>query len=339
MEYRFLGKSGVKVSPICLGTMMFGDRTDAAEAASIVASARDAGVNFIDTADVYVKGESERITGKLIAADRERWVLATKVGNPMPAPAGEDPNRRGTGRKWVMRAIEESLERLGTDYVDIYYIHRDPGEVPMEETAAAMADLIGSGQIRYWGLSNLRGWRIAECMRVCDEIGVPRPVVCQPYYNAMNRQPENDILPACAHYGLGVAPYSPLARGVLIGKYTPGEPPPADTRAGRKDKRMMETEFREESLAIAQKLKAHAEKKGMTAGDFAFGWVLANPAVTSVIAGPRTLAQWNAYLASLGKPFDDEDEALVDSLVRPGHPSTPGYNDPNYPLTGRVRRA
>ncbi len=339
MEYRFLGKSGVKVSPICLGTMMFGDRTDAAEAGNIVASARDAGVNFIDTADVYVKGESERITGKLIAADRERWVLATKVGNPMPAPAGEDPNRRGTGRKWVMRAIKESLERLGTDYIDIYYIHRDPGEVPMEETAAAMADLIGAGMIRYWGLSNLRGWRIAECMRVCDEIGVPRPVVCQPYYNAMNRQPENDILPACAHYGMGVVPYSPLARGVLIGKYAPGEAPAADTRAGRKDKRMMETEFREESLVIARQLKAHAEKKGMTAGDFAVAWVMANPIVTSVIAGPRTLAQWNSYLASLGKPFDDEDEGLVDSLVRPGHPSTPGYNDPNYPLTGRVRRA
>ena len=335
MEYRFLGKSGVKVSPICLGTMMFGDRTDAAEAGNIVASARDAGVNFIDTADVYVKGESERITGKLIASDRERWVLASKVANPM----GEDPNRRGTGRKWVMRAIEESLERLATDYVDIYYIHRDPGEVPFEETAAAMADLIGAGMIRYWGLSNVRGWRIAECMRVCDEIGVPRPVVCQPYYNAMNRQPENDILPACAHYGMGVVPYSPLARGVLIGKYTPGEAPAADSRAGRKDKRMMETEFREESLAIAQKLKSHAEKKGITAGDFAVNWVLANPIVTSVIAGPRTLAQWNSYLTALGKPFDAEDEALVDSLVRPGHPSTPGYNDPNYPLTGRVRRA
>jgi aryl-alcohol dehydrogenase-like predicted oxidoreductase len=222
-------RAASKVSPICLGTMMFGDRTDAAEAGNIVASARDAGVNFIDTADVYVKGESERITGKLIAADRERWVLATKVANPM----GEDPNRRGTGRKWVMRAIEESLERLDTDYVDIYYIHRDPGEVPMEETAAAMADLIGAGMIRYWGLSNLRGWRIAECMRVCDEIGVPRPVVCQPYYNAMNRQPENDILPACAHYGLGCRALQPArarrarrqvhaGRGAARGQPAPG---------------------------------------------------------------------------------------------------------------------
>jgi aryl-alcohol dehydrogenase (NADP+) len=332
MQYRSLGASGLKVSRICLGTMMFGGPSDAAEAARIVGSARDAGINFIDTADVYVKGESERITGKLIASDRERWVLATKVGNPM---GEDDPNRRGTGRKWVMRAIEESLERLATDYVDIYYIHRDTGSVPMEETVEAMGDLIASGRIHYWGVSNLRGWRIAEAVRVCEELGVAKPVVCQPYYNAMNRQPENEILPACAHYGIGVATYSPLARGVLVGKYKPGEAPPADTRAGRKDKRMMETEFREESLAIAQKLKAHAEAKGMAAGDFAVNWVLANPIVTSVIAGPRTFEQWSAYLGALKHGFDADDEALVDSLVRPGHPSTPGYNDPNYPLMGR----
>ena len=331
MEYRSLGRSGLKVSRICLGTMMFGAQADEAEASRIVASAREAGINFIDTADVYAKGESERITGRLIASDRERWVLATKVANPM----GDDPNRRGTGRKWLMRAIEESLERLATDYVDIYYLHRDPGSVPMEETVEGMGDLIASGRIHYWGVSNLRGWRIAEAVRVCEQMGVAKPVVCQPYYNAMNRQPENEILPACAHYGIGVATYSPLARGVLVGKYKPGEAPPADTRAGRKDKRMLETEFREESLAIAQKLKAHAEKKGMAAGDFAVNWVLANRIVTSVIAGPRTLQQWDAYLGALKHGFDAEDEALVDSLVSPGHPSTPGYNDPSYPLTGR----
>jgi aryl-alcohol dehydrogenase (NADP+) len=335
MEYRTLGRSGVMVSPICLGTMMFGGPTDAAESGRIVGSARDAGVNFIDTADVYVKGESEKIVGKLIASDRSRWVLATKVANAM----GEDPNMRGTGRKWVMRAIDESLERLATDYVDIYYIHRDPGDVPMEETVAAMGDLIAAGKVLYWGVSNLRGWRIAEAVRVCDELGVARPVVCQPYYNAMNRQPENDILPACGHYGIGVVPYSPLARGVLTGKYGKGDAPSAESRAGRKDKRMLETEFRPESLAIAQTLKAHAEKKGMTAGDFAVAWVLANPIVTSVIAGPRTLEQWNAYLGAVGKKFDADDEALVDSLVSPGHPSTPGYNDPAYPMTGRPRHA
>jgi aryl-alcohol dehydrogenase-like predicted oxidoreductase len=335
MEYRRLGRSGVKVSPICLGTMMFGEHTDEAQAGRIVASAREAGINFIDTADVYGKGASERVTGKLIASDRERWVLATKVANPM----GDDPNRRGTGRKWILQAIDESLERLDTDYVDIYYLHRDVADTPLEETLGALADIIAEGKARYFGLSNFRGWRIAEVMRVCGEMGIERPVVCQPYYNAMNRQPENDILPACAHYGIGVVPYSPLARGVLVGKYKPGEAPPAESRAGRKDKRMLETEFREESLAIAQQLKAHAERKGMTAGDFAVNWVLRNSLVSSVIAGPRTFEQWQGYLASVGKAFDAEDEALVDSLVRPGHPSTPGFNDPNYPLNGRIVRA
>jgi aryl-alcohol dehydrogenase (NADP+) len=335
MNYRNLGRSGLKVSPICLGTMMFGDRTDAAEAARIVASAREAGVNFIDTADVYVKGESERITGKLIAPDRDRWVLATKVANPM----GNDPNRRGTGRKWIMKAIDESLERLATDYVDIYYLHRDVEETPLEETVGAMGDLIRAGKVRFFGVSNFRGWRIAEVVHACRALGVPQPVVCQPYYNAMNRQPENDILPACAHHGIGVVPYSPLARGVLTGKYAPGAAPAEDSRAGRKDKRIMETEFREESLAIAQKVKAHAEKKGMAPGHLAFNWVLANRVVSSVIAGPRTLEQWNDYLAALGKKYEADDEVLIDSLVQPGHPSTPGYNDPSYPLRGRVVNA
>src|SRR2546421_4334716 len=158
MDYRKLGESGLNVSALCLGTMMFGDRTDAAESGRIVASARDAGVNFIDTADVYVKGESERVTGKLIASDRDHWVLATKVANAM----GDDPNRRGTGRKWILQAIDESLERLGTDYVDIYYLHKDIEATPIEETVDAMADVIRSGKARYFGVSNFLGWRIAE---------------------------------------------------------------------------------------------------------------------------------------------------------------------------------
>src|SRR6266849_1677147 len=332
MDYRRLGESGLKVSPLCLGTMTFGDRTDAAEAGRIVASAREAGVNFIDTADVYVKGESERITGKLIASDRDHWVLATKVANAM----SDDPNRRGTGRKWILKAIDESLERLGTDYVDIYYLHKDIEETPIEETVVAMGDVIRAGKARYFGVSNFRGWRISEVVHACARLGAPRPIVCQPYYNAMNRGPEVEILPACHHHGIGVVPYSPLARGVLTGKYSPGAEPPAESRVGRKDKRILETEFRGESLAIAQKIKAHAERRGLSAGHFALNWVLANRIVTSVIAGPRTLEQWNDYLAALGKPFDAEDVSLVDSLVRPGHPSTPGYNDPAYPFHGRL---
>ncbi len=334
MDYRNLGRSGLRVSPICLGTMMFGDRTDHAEASRIVGCAREAGVNFIDTADAYAKGESERIVGRLVAGDRDRWVLATKVGNPM----GEGPNERGTGRKRLLAAIDQSLARLGTDYVDVYYLHKDFPDTPLEETVAAMGDILASGKARYFGVSNFRGWRIAEVVRICTGMGVARPVVCQPYYNAMNRQPEAEVLPACHHYGIGVAPYSPLARGVLVGKYRPGEAPAADSRAGRKDRRMMETEFRAESLAMAQTLKVHAERKGMTATGFAFNWVLANRIVSSVIAGPRTLEQWEGYLGALGRPWDAEDEALVDSLVTTGHPSTPGYNDPAYPLAGRLLR-
>jgi len=331
VEYRNLGASGIKVSPICLGTMMFGARTDAAEAGRIVDSARAAGINFIDTADVYAKGESERVTGKLISGDREQWVLATKVGNRM----GKGPNESGLSRGWMMRAIEASLRRLNTDWVDIYYLHLDDPSAPVEETLVAMADIIATGKVRYFGISNYRAWRIVQIVELCGKLGVPAPIVCQPYYNAMNRLPETEVLPACASYGLGVVPYSPLARGVLTGKYAPGQPPAADTRAGQKDKRMLETEFREESLVMAQTFKAHAEKRGMSAGQFALNWVLNNRIVTSVLAGPRTFEQWTEYLGALAHRFSAGDEALVDSMVKSGHPSTPGFNDPRYAITGR----
>ena len=334
MDYRKLGNSGLTVSPICLGTMMFGDRTDFSAAKRIVDSAADAGVNFIDTADAYVKGESERITGKAITSKRDHWVLATKVGNPM----SDNPNHRGLSRRWIMQACEASLARLSTDYIDVYYQHFDFPDTPLEETIAAMGDLIRTGKIRYFGISNYRGWRIALIMQICKELGVPQPLVCQPYYNAMNRMPEVDILPACEHFGIGVVPYSPLARGMLTGKYKPGEAPPAETRAGRNDKRMMQTEFRPESIVMAQDIKAHAKKRGMTAGQLAVNWVLNNRTISSVIAGPRTLEQWTEYLGALTHSFTPEDEALIDSLVQSGHPSTPGYNDPQYPLTGRNAR-
>lgn len=331
MHYRTLGSSGLKVSVLCLGTMLFGDRTDLAEAQRIVDSAAAAGVNFIDTADNYVTGASETMVGQTIREHRSRWVLATKVGNPM----SNNPNERGYSRTWLMRESEASLRRLGTDYVDLYYMHRDIPHFPLEQSLLAMGDLIRAGRIRHFGLSNFRGWRIAEVVRLCDQLGVPRPVVCQPYYNAMNRMPEVEILPACHHYNLGVVPYSPIARGVLTGKYLPGQKPPEDTRAGRADQRMMETEFREESLVLAQQIKARAEARGMTATQFAYHWVLRNKIVSAVIAGPRTLAQWQEYVDGIDKSLDADDEAFIDNLVRPGHPSTPGYTDPQYPFHGR----
>ena len=249
MQYRTLGQSGVKVSPLCLGTMMFGGPTEEAAAHRIIDAAADQGVNFIDTANVYEGGRSEEIVGRGIAARRRHWVLATKLANP----AGPGPNDRGLSRRHAMDAVEH--------------------------------------------------------------------------------------LPACAAFGLGVFPYSPLARGVLTGKYRPDAQPDRDSRAGRQDKRIMETEFRPESLRIAQRLAEHAGARGITPGQFAVAWVLNNALVTGLIAGPRTEEQWADYAGALDYRFTAEDEALVDSLVPAGHPSTPGYNDPAYPLEGRVPRA
>ena len=332
MEYRRLGASGIEVSPICLGTMLFGDRTDATEARRIVDAAADAGINFIDTADNYANSAAEPIVGAAIRETRRRWILATKVCNVLTAK----PFDGGLSRRWVLQGCDDSLRRLGTDYIDIYYLHKDDRDTPIAETVGAVGDLIRGGKIRYFGLSNFRGWRIAEVVNECAAQGVPPPVVCQPYYNLLNRMPEVELLPACDYYGLGVVPYSPVARGVLTGKYGPGGIAPEGSRGARKDPRMMETEFREESFAIAAKLRAHAEKTGRTLTQFALAWLWANEIVTSVIAGPRTLAQWQDYVDALPTAWTAEDEALVDSLVKPGHPSTPGYNDPAYPFFGRL---
>jgi aryl-alcohol dehydrogenase-like predicted oxidoreductase len=335
MEYRKLGHSGLKVSPLCLGTMNFGGPTDEATAQRIVAKAREAEVNFIDSADTYGGGRSEEIAGRAIANARDHWVLATKVGNP----TGEGPNGGGLSRKWIMQGIERSLRRLGTDYIDIYYLHKEDHATPLEETVRALADLVRQGKIRYFGVSNHRAWRVAEVCRICDDLGIDRPVASQPYYHALNRTAEAEHLPACSHFGLGVVAYSPLARGVLTGKYAPDAPPPPETRAGRQDRRMLQTEWRPEALQTAQEIKRHAESRGVTTGQFAFAWVLNNRLVTAAIGGPRTEAQWDDYLGGLTYRFSAEDETLVESLVAPGHPAVPGYNDPAYPIEGRLPRS
>ena len=333
MKYRQLGKSNLQVSALCLGTMMFGDQTGREEAQAIVADAASNGVNYIDTADIYSKGGSETMLGELLKGQRQHWVLATKLGNLM----SKRPNDGHYSRSFMLREIEASLQRLQTDHVDILYLHRDSHEMDLEEPLRALDAMLRDGKIRYWGLSNFRGWRIAEMMRLAGQLGLPRPVVCQPYYNLLNRMPEVEILPACEHYGIGVTPYSPIARGVLTGKYAPGQPPVEGSRAARGDKRIAEAEFREESLHIAQQLKAHAEARGVTLAQFATAWVLAHRAVSSVIAGPRTLKQWQDYLPALEYQVTPEDDALVDSFVAPGHPSTPGFTDPAHPLYPRRR--
>ena len=331
---RPLGASGLRASKLWLGTMMFGDRTDEAEAARIVAATRDAGLNAIDTADVYAGGESERFTGRLIAAERAHWVLATKLGNP----TGPEPNERGLSRRHMLRATDASLQRLGTDWIDLMYLHRDDETTPQEETVAAMGQLVAAGKVRYFGVSNFRAWRMARLVELCRAAGVPQPIACQPPYNAMSRQIEVEVLPACAHYGLGVVAYSPLARGVLSGKYLPDATPPPDSRAARNDRRLMQTEFRPESMQLAQRVLAHARARGRTPTALALGWVWNNRLVHGLIGGPRTLAQWHDYLDALRQPFDAEDEAFFAGLVPAGHASTPGYTDAQYPVAGRVPR-
>lgn len=332
MEYRQLGASGPRVSRLCLGTMMFGSRTDETEARRIFESAIQAEVNFIDTADMYNDGASEQMLGALLATNREHWVLASKVGNKM----ANDTSSGGLSRRWIQRALDASRKRLDTDVIDIYYLHLDDYETDQDETLQAIGDALAENKIRYWGISNFRAYRIVSLVLRAQRLGLPPPLLCQPYYNALNRMPEVEILPACHEHGIHVVPYSPLARGVLTGKYVPGSEPDPESRVGRSDKRIMQTEYRAESLHIAQQIAAHAVTRQMTPGQWAVNWVLANTLVSSVLVGPRTLAQWQEYLGAIGKPWDLSEETFLDTMVAPGHPSTPGYTDPKYPVRGRI---
>ena len=331
MDYRYLGRSGLKISPLCLGAMMFGGETDEPTARRIIDKAFDQGVNFIDTADVYHAGKSEEVVGRAIAARRDIWVLATKFGYV----GGKGPNEQGHSRKWIQQSLDASLKRLGTDYIDLLYFHRSIPEQPLEEGVRAVGDLIRQGKVRYYGLSNFRGWRIAQVAHLADQMGIDRPIASEPLYNIVDRTAEVEQLPAAAHYGLGAVTYSPLARGVLSGKYAIDAPPPADSRAARGDRRLHQTEWRPESLKIAQVLAAHAARRGTNSVAFALAWVLKNKLVSATIAGPRTEAQWDGYMGALQLALSAEDEQLVDSLVAPGHASTPGYSDPAYPIEGR----
>ena len=331
MDYTYLGRSALRVSPLCLGTMMFGGATPEDEARRIIDKARNRGFNFLDTADLYNGGASEEVVGRAIRDSRHHWVLATKFGQR----PGRSPNEGGQSRKWIYQDVEDSLRRLQTDFIDVLYFHKADEHAPFDEPLRAIRDLIAQGKLRYYGVSNFKGWRIAEVCRIADQLGMDRPICSQPLYNIVDRQAEVEQLPAAGHFGLGVVPYSPLARGVLSGKYDPGKGPPKDSRAGRGDTRIMQTEWRPESLEIAREIAARAEQKGVTTVAFAIAWVLRNRLISSAIVGPRTEEQWDSYLPALDAVLDADDEAFVDALVTPGHASTPGYTDPAYPVEGR----
>lgn len=331
MDYTYLGQSGLRISRICLGTMDFGAGMDEATAAKVVDSAREAKVNFVDTADAYNNGASETMLGKLIAKDRDKWVLATKVGQQ----DGPPERKQGLSRRWMLHAIDQSLKRLQTDYVDIYYMHHRDFDTPLVESVEAMRDIIASGKASYWGFSNHYGWEIGEIIRLCGEVGCPRPVIAQPLYNIVMRQVENDYLPACAHYGIGVAPFSPLARGALTGKYREGQQHPTGSRGARGDNSLLTRDLSPQVYHVVEMLRTQSEKRGMTLVDFAMQWVLNNKVVSSVIAGPRTFEQWQAYLGALKHKFTAEDEKLVDALVAKGYPATTGLIVGRYPPLGR----
>jgi aryl-alcohol dehydrogenase-like predicted oxidoreductase len=334
MDYRLLGRTGVRVSPLCLGTMMFGGQTSEADSKSIIHKAIDIGINFIDTADMYVNGDSERVVGKAIGDRREKIVLATKGRNKM----GEGPNDWGTSRLHMRQALDASLTRLKTDCIDLYYIHSPDYNTPIDETLRFLDDAVRQGKILYPACSNFRAWRVCEGLWTSEKLGLARFAAVQPLYNLVNRDIEVELLPLCQAHGLGVVSYSPLARGILTAKYKPGQAFPTGSRAARNDKRLQEAELREESLAISQQLSLHCKTKGVAPSQFALAWCLANPIITSIILGPRTMEQFDDNVAALDVRISAEDEDLVDSLVPIGEHSGKGFRDPNYPVTGRPRR-
>jgi aryl-alcohol dehydrogenase-like predicted oxidoreductase len=334
MQYRNLGKAGVKVSPVCLGTMMFGGPTEEAESIRILHAALDRGVNFIDTANVYNAGQSEIVVGKAIAGRRDEVVLATKGRQKR----GEGPNQIGASRLHMMRELEGSLARLGVERVDLYYLHSPDYQTPIEETLRAMDDMVRQGKVHYLACSNFRAWRLCEALWTSDRLNLNKFVCVQPLYNIMNRDIEVELLPLCQEHGIGVVNYSPLARGILTGKYKPGEAPPEGSRASRNDVRIRQAEWREASLEAAQEIAAHCRKRGVNPSQFALAWCLANPIVSSVIIGPRTMEQLDDNLGCLDVQITSDDEAFIDSVVPLGEHTGKGFQDALYPIMGRPRK-
>ena len=318
MQYRPLGRTGVQVSALCLGAMMFGLRTEAEESYTIVDRALDGGINFIDTANVYSYGRSEEILGEALRRNgkRQRIVLATKVYGAMDE---SDPNARGTSRRHVVEQCEASLRRLRTDFIDLYQVHRPSSEVPIDETLRALDDLVRAGKVRYVGTSTFAAWQLVESLWVARELGLNRFICEQPPYNLLDRRVERELLPMARTYGFGIIPWSPLAGGLLSGKYRRGAPPPPDSRFADLDTNPARRRHLTEGASRAiERLLPLAEAKGRTLGQLALAWCLAQPGVTSPIVGPRTLEQLEENLGALAVNLDAEDRAAIDEIVPPG---------------------
>ncbi|MFD6274359.1 aldo/keto reductase [Streptomyces sp. NPDC060209] len=311
MKYRTLGRTGIKVSPYCLGAMMFGaiGNPDHGESVRIIHKALDAGINFVDTADAYSRGESEEIVGKALKGRRDEVVLATKAHLPM----GDDPNQRGNSRRWLIRALEDSLRRLGTDHVDLFQIHRPAPDTDVEETLSALTDLVRAGKVRNIGSSTFPASDIVEAQWASERRGLERFRTEQPPYSILDRGIEREVLPACERYGMGAMVWSPLAGGLLTGRYRKGRT--ADTHRATYGFRHMSDERR---LDAVEQLIPVAEDAGMSLTHMATAFVIAHPAVTSAIIGPRTMDHLDDLLAGAETTLDDEILDRIDAIVPAG---------------------
>ena len=322
MQYRLLGKTGVKVSPYCLGAMMFGGggNPDHNDSIRIIHKALDAGINFIDTADRYSKGESEEIVGKALKGRRDNIVLATKVHGAM----GDDPNQQGNSRRWIIREVEASLRRLQTDYIDLYQIHRPSPDTEIEETLSALTDLMRAGKVRMIGSSTFPASEIVEAQWVADRRGLARFRTEQPPYSILNRSIEREVLPICEKYGMGVMVWSPLAKGMLTGRYRKGQPLPNTVRAKFMPRQMSD----ESQLDAVEQLIPVAQQAGLSLTHLAMAFVMAHSGVTSAIIGPRTMEHLDDLLAGADVALDDEILNQIDQIVPPGIDI--GLNEANY---------
>ena len=316
MEYRMLGRSGVLVSPLCLGTMNFGGSTNEEDSFAIMQKAVDGGINFFDSANVYNKGESERITGKFLKEKklREQVVLATKVFSR----TGDLPNEGGGTRYHIIKACEDSLQRLQTDHIDLYQLHRPPLTHPQEETLRAFDDLIRAGKVRYIGCSTHPAWMVMEALSISERYGLNRYISEQPPYNLLDRRIENELVPLCQKYGLAILPWSPLAMGILAGRYAQTDSFPEDSRAHRWDSSMVKARITQRGIDVGQAVDKMAQERGMTASQLALLWTKDQPGITAPIIGPRTLAHLEDALVIMEKTFDEADRPLLDELVHPG---------------------
>ncbi|MGQ9488561.1 MAG: aldo/keto reductase family protein [Armatimonadota bacterium] len=311
MQYRKLGQWGVKVSEVSLGSWLtFGHATDEETAAQCIYRAYELGINLFDTANVYAAGRAEEVMGRALKAfPRDSYVLATKVYFPM----GNRPNDRGLSRKHIFEQCHASLRRLGTDYIDLYQCHRYDRETPLEETVRAMGDLIRQGKILYWGVSEWSALQILDAVHLCQQMNIDPPVSNQPHYNMLGREIEKEVLPMCERVGMGNIVFSPLAQGVLTGKYQPGSPPPPDTRAADESSNMfMRWLMSDEVLTKVQKLRPIAERNGLTMAQLALAWCLRQPMVSSVIIGARKVSQIEDNVKASGVQLSSDDLHDID---------------------------